>query len=316
MSCSNQSSSLPRTGHRLSARKQWPQWRAAALLLFFTPSVAGAEPSPTASAEQCLDAYTEGQRARKSGEFGRARELLAACGGATCPAALHGDCQRWLTEVEAATPTAVFRVLSPNGEEIHDAQLSVNEAPAVMLDGRAIQFDPGEHELEFRAPGFQPLRRRQSFVEGQKLVSHTVELQPLVAGEVSPAASPTPLKDSALDDSLTTETSPGTNLPLWLGIGVAAVGAGGFTYFGLTAREDEKALSSCSPNCANARVEGVERNYLLANISLGVGAVGLLGAVAWLVFAPDEPNATGSTAPGTNWRLHLGANSAALSGRF
>lgn len=288
---------------------------------------AAAEPTRAASAtaaQECLDAYSEGQRARKQGEFGRARGLLAACGGASCPTALHGDCQRWLSEVEAATPTAVFRLRSPGGEEIQDARLSTDDGEEAVLDGRAIQFDPGEHWLEFRAPGFQTLRRKQSFAEGKKLVNHTVELQPLIdsAEAARPATEQLTTPDASGDRSSRSATaasetrSGGSNLPLWLGVGVAAAGVGGFSYFGLTARREEKALAACSPNCTNARVDAVERDYLLANVSLGVGVVGLLGAAAWLVFTPGDSASEESTAMTTDWRLNLGSNSVTISGSF
>lgn len=279
---------------------------------------AAAEPSPPASsvgAEQCLAAYSEGQRARKGGEFGKARALLAQCGGASCPAALHGDCQRWLAEVESATPRSVFRVLSPSGDEIEGVQLAVDDAPHRPLDGRAIQFDPGEHWLEFQAPGFQKLRQKQSFVEGEPLVIRTVHLQPLAGGEQVAAPKTSPQGGARAASLPAPEAATGsTNLPIWLGVGAGAVGAAGFSYFGLEARRDEKALGSCSPDCADERVEGVEREYLLANVSLGIGVVGLLGAAAWLVFRPGQPASNDATAAGCELRVH--SNSATLFGRF
>lgn len=283
---------------------------------------AAAEAAPPLSGgatEQCLHAYTNGQRARKSGELSKARELLALCGGASCPTALHGDCQRWLSEAELATPTSVFRVLSSTGKELQDVQLSIDGARPVVLDGRAVPFDPGEHWLEFRAPGFQPLRRQHTFVEGEKLIIHSIELQPL---ESNPNGDSTTRQGSAHETALQVDSDPdpqsttglSSNLPIWVGVGTAAMGAGGFTYFGMEARADEKALSSCSPNCTNERVEGVEREYLFANISLGVGVVGLLGAAAWFVFTPSQASSNDATAAG--WELRVNSNSATIFGRF
>lgn len=288
---------------------------------FARPAQAEVAPSLSGgAAEQCLQAYSDGQRARKRGEFRKARELLALCGGVSCPTALHGDCQRWLSEVETATPTSVFRVVSSKGEELQDVQLAVDGGPAQVLDGRAVQFDPGEHTLEFTAPGHRPLRRQHSFVEGEKLVIHTVELQSL---ESSVQAGPEGPGDTSSAGEATSGTtseaasalpeSGSSTVPLWLGVGAAAMGAGGFTYFGIEARADEKALSSCSPNCTNARVEQVEREYLLANISLGVGVVGLLGAAAWLVFTPGQSRSSSSAG---GWELRVDGNSATIFGRF
>jgi hypothetical protein len=66
-----------------------------------------------------------------------------------------------------------------------------------------------------------------------------------------------------------------------LGTGVLGMaGYGVLTYWG---RKDNDKLGDCSPNCPQASVDHIDKLYLGANISLGVGAAALLGG-AFLVW--------------------------------
>ncbi len=270
---------------------------------------AGAEPPP--SGPGCLAAYADGQRARKTGEFAKAHELFAFCGGATCPNALHGDCQRWLSEVEAVTPTSVFQVLGAGGNELSDVRLQVG-GNTHALDGRAIAFDAGEHELRFFAAGHETLTQRVTFTEGEKLTFRKVHLKPTSqATPVSEVADPSPAGQNVFAETPSAEGEV-SYLPVLIGAGLGAVGVAGFSYFGLRARGADKDLSNCTPDCSTSRVEGIERDYLLANVSLGIGVVGVLGAVTWLVFGGSDNTATGVK----NFELKVSTQSAALTGRF
>lgn len=78
------------------------------------------------------------------------------------------------------------------------------------------------------------------------------------------------------------------------GAGVAAL-ASGFL-LAHWARNDEARLDQCAPNCKQYRVDHVSDLYLAADITLGVGVVGL-GAATWFYFAREgsaEPVAPSS----------------------
>ena len=79
------------------------------------------------------------------------------------------------------------------------------------------------------------------------------------------------------------------------------------------AKPEDKKLSDCSPNCSSSRVQRIERDYLFANVSLGVGALGLLGAAAWLVFAPGKSDASHAA---QSIELKIGADHATITGSF
>jgi hypothetical protein len=78
---------------------------------------------------------------------------------------------------------------------------------------------------------------------------------------------------------------------------VAALGA--FTYFGMSARSEDRALDVCYPACAPDRVDSVRQRYLIANISLGAG-ITALGLAVYLFVTSDaearEPTAAPPTA--------------------
>lgn len=280
----------------------------------------GADPT----AKQCLDAYTGGQRARKNGAFIEARRLFEFCNSNACPSALHGDCQQWLNQVEQAMPTSVFQVISPEGRELDNVRLRLSDGETVWLTGQALEFEPGEHQLTFTCDGYRTETRTLTFREGEKQLVRQIVLQPLepvmVAGAPNGGSHP-----PATGSSNAYERS-GTLVPVWVGLGVGVVGAGGFAYFGMTAREQDEALATCAPNCSTGQVRDVEQKYLLANISLGVGAVGIVGALLWWWLGTDEeaPVSAGfATSPSASVRSKPGSlqwgstsNTVFLSGMF
>jgi hypothetical protein len=81
--------------------------------------------------------------------------------------------------------------------------------------------------------------------------------------------------------------------------GVGALGVAGFAWLGLRARGEADAMrSSCAPACPASRVDDARRDALVANLSLGVGAVALgAAAVLWATSSP-EPSAQVWLSPG------------------
>ena len=69
------------------------------------------------------------------------------------------------------------------------------------------------------------------------------------------------------------------------GLGIAAMGS--FAFFGLRGYREEVSLeSSCAPRCAPGSDDAMRRDYLVADIALGVGVLSLVAA-AWLYVARD-----------------------------
>jgi hypothetical protein len=266
---------------RRSARACGGLWLVAVAIRLGSPGIALAQDNKA----QCVDAYEEGQRARKRSELLQAKESFLFCGSAACPGAMHADCQGWLKEVDAAIPKSRFEVTGKNGTPLGDVMVSIDMGEPRPLDGSSIELDPGAQVFVFTAPGYRELRERAMLPSGDRLVRR-VALEPLRAAEPSPRPSaPSPKSDSR------SAPARSSAWPAWLGAGIGAAGAVGFAYFGLNGRSQDRALDACSPACSVERADEVRRNYLLANVSLGVGAAGLIGAGAWLLFAPTETEA-------------------------
>ncbi len=243
--------------------------------------------APIAEAQQdtkqtCSSAYEEGQRLQHRGALLEARTQLLVCRSLACPQVMHPYCELWLSQVEASLSTIVFQVVSEMASDVSGAWASVDGAAPVLLRGRAVELDPGEHELRFMADGYEPTNLHYSLAEGQKLRRETVVMKPIRRRESSTSLSWGPHR------------RPFASTPFWVAGAVGATGLASFVYFGLAARAGDHRLAGCTPGCDPHDVDAVRRDYLFANVALGVGAAGLV--VAGVIFAMDLKRPAASSA--------------------
>ena len=293
-------------------------WVAASLLLvvglLLRAAPAHAEEGPT----QCLAAYEDAQVLRRQGDLVASARQLLSCGGPACPVRMQRDCQRWWDEVQRSLPTVVFRVRGPDDQALLGATIAIDGAPARPLDGRAVQMNPGRHEVVFAHPGYESLHTPVFITEGEKLEPHDITLLPVgaAAGDTAvsgmPTARPRRVLAPAIDDLGPSSAAPRRNWtgPIAAGA-VAALGGVGLAYFGSSARGGEDALDRCTPDCGQGTIDSVKRDYLLANLSLGVGVAALLGAGLMLLLDdPDDGAQSGSRGAGpTRRRIQPGHES-------
>lgn len=77
-----------------------------------------------------------------------ARTALRACALPSCQAWMVDDCTKRLAEVEGRIPSVVFSAENARGVPVYDVHVFENERElAPQIDGRAIEIDPGPHEL-------------------------------------------------------------------------------------------------------------------------------------------------------------------------
>jgi len=280
---------------------------AASLLLGgSTLLLLSARASAEEGAAQCLQAYEDGQNLRRRGDLLSASQKLLTCGGPACPVRMQRDCQRWWDEVQRSLPTVVFRVRGADNASLSGASIAIDGAAAQPLDGRALQMNPGQHLAVFEHPGYAPLRTPVFITEGEKLEPHDVTL--IALSELGrPALSP-PSRMTAVP----MDPAPGARAPRsWTGPiaagAVAALGGVGFAYFGSSAKSGEQALDRCTPDCSQGSVDGVKRDYLMANLSLGIGVAALVGAGLMLLLDdggnPGTNSGSGASAPATSAAL-------------
>jgi hypothetical protein len=239
----------------------------------------------------CAKAYEMSQRWRQDGKLQQAREQALACAQPACPAVLIGDCTNWLAELDAALASVILEVRDARGQLVTNASVSVDGVPlASALDGRALPLDPGTRAFTVMLPNGKKLQRSLVISEGQKAQ--------LVRFEIPAEPAPAPAR-------------PARRGPSALLYGAAAfgvMGGVGFAYFGLQGRADEQNLrDGCAPRCSDADLAPLERTYLAADVSLGIGVVAAsLFGYLWLT-RDDEP------APATAVGAQITSRSAALS---
>jgi hypothetical protein len=244
--------------------------------------LAGAEnnasPPPEAAAEvknRCADAYEATQRERAVGHLLAARSAGIFCAQASCPDVLREDCAKWASEIVASIPSLVLEARSPSGELLSDVHVQADGAPfSDRLDGRSREVDPGRHRFRFEAAGFVPTERELVVVEGHETQRLSVTLAP----EAEPTLPPPPRQHV-----------PAASYAL---AGVGVLGLASFAYFGLSGNARKSDLSGCEPDCSRSLRSPIQRDYLVADVSLGVSLVSF-GVSAWLALAsrraPREP---------------------------
>jgi hypothetical protein len=220
----------------------------------------GAEPT-------CEQTYVDAQRYQRDGKLLDARAALVRCAQRDCPKQAQSDCAEWMEQVEARLPTIVVRVQDAEGRDVIGAELFLDGSPIPdSADGRALEIDPGAHQLRVEAPSFLPREERITTLEGEK--SRRIDLL------LSPVAPPPHL------------STPSATVPLWIYLtgSTGLVGMGSFAYFAITSTRDyENLRSTCAPSCSGSETDPIARKQLVADLSLGVGIAGLSSALIGLL---------------------------------
>ena len=253
----------------------------AAIALTARASAAAEPDAPAATPDKvaCVAAVGDGQLARYKGKLRAARAAFVLCARTECPAPIRNDCSQWLGEVIRGTPTLVVVAKDARGRELVDVKLSVDGASvSTHLDGKAMEIDPGVHELRCEAAGAPPAAQQVVVHAGEKdrVISFTLQVAEAPQGAApapAPSRPPPPVLAYVLG-----------------GVGVAALGVA--AVLDLTATGDAHDLrGSCAPSCAPSDVDSISTKYLVAGVSLGVGVVALAVAT-YLLFAPHAAPAS------------------------
>jgi hypothetical protein len=239
----------------------------AALLLVTNSQIANGM-----TTEACIDAHVTAQKRRAESKLLEARVALAECGSADCPGVLRSECGTWLEEVNKEIPSVVPVVMTPDGADISSARLTLDGMSRVLQPGASAEVDPGPHELEVLADGFQVAKVK-------------------FTGQVG-------LRDRRLEVTLVPIHEPPPVWPYFAFGGGVALGVGAFAGLGSMARADEKELGSCKPHCSDGDIDKVQWEYVGANVGLAVAAASLAGAGAYFLFTRSNisvrPETTGS----------------------
>jgi hypothetical protein len=242
--------------------------------LFFA-FAAGAPTSARADDQAaCTKSYENAQILKKNRQYIAARRELLVC-LRECPAVVQRECGRWFDGLESVVPSIVIHTEAA-GEDRSDVKVEIDgKVLAERVDGKGIDVDPGQHDLTFSLAGFPSVKKNIVMHEGEQLRVIRVLFEKPEAGAkvVAPPAMYRPVPAA-----------------VYVAGGIGVAGIIGFAAFGSFANSQRDHYeNSCSPHCVDAAVNAVHTNYLIADISLGVGLAALAtGAVIWLV-RPSVP---------------------------
>lgn len=256
------------------------------LALCCVVSVARASPE---GKRACVAASTAGQTERDEGNLLEARKMLLMCASDECPRVVRKSCGQWLADVEQRIPSVVVRVRDAQGGDVTDAELRIDGEPG-QLDGRSVPLNPGPHTLLVIDASGKTTELRLLLAE--KETSRLISVQfagddqrdhgNLGAEQVHSAA------DHVRTEPAKRRSGGRFKVPVgaWALSGAGLVGLAGFTYFAISAhRELGDLKSECSPKCTSDQTADGKRSALVANISLGVGTLALIGAGTWTLLA-------------------------------
>ncbi|HYP99711.1 MAG TPA: hypothetical protein VER96_13645 [Polyangiaceae bacterium] len=232
--------------------------------------------SASAATAACVHAYEQAQEERQVGKLLEARAHLQSCAQDTCPSFIRSDCGAWYQEVQAEVPNVVFSARGA-GRDLTDVGVSSGQQVlASRLDGEAVELDPGEYDLQFTAPGMQPVTQHVRISRGERTQRRVefVRLPQEPSAGQGAASLPPPGPRSAV-------------LPAVFG-GVAVIGLAGFAVFGTRGRSAESRLeTTCSPHCSEDQISSVRTQYAVADVSLAVGLASL-GLAAYFALSPSS----------------------------
>jgi hypothetical protein len=223
---------------------------------------------PNAAAKTaCVAAHEEGQNLRAQKKLRAAREKFVACAKSECPAVIRKECGEQIEAIESVSPSLVFEARDEKGDADGAVKVSLDgTVVSEHLTGSSVEVEPGEHTVKFERADGKVIEQKVLVAEGEKNRKIVAEYASLV-----------PKKDEPPPPAIAEHQIP---LGSYIAGGVAVVALGSFAVFALTGKSTEDDLAGkCSPNCTDDEVGSVNRDYLIADVSLGVAAVATIVAV-------------------------------------
>jgi hypothetical protein len=229
--------------------------------------LAAAAQAATPSVTECVAASGAGQEHQKKGFLFSALQELEICTDPACPTVVRVDCAKWRDEVLAAMPS-INIVVRLDGVDQPRALVLLDGAPWLdQLLGRPRDLEPGEHHVTVELGGTR---------QDQRLVIVQGEKNRVVVFSFTGGAAPPPTPPPAAHAE--------GHFPLWPVVFSALAVAGGttFTVLGLTGKARLASLvgSPCAETktCDPAQAASISRQFLAADISLGVGVACAIAA--------------------------------------
>lgn len=243
----------------------------------------------------CVAAYEQSQVLRNESKLSDAKKQLLICARDVCPQALRTDCTSWLSEVESNMPSIVFDVKDGAGKDVVAVKVSLDGKPVMTkLDGKAMALDPGAHTFKYETDGYPTIEEQVIVKQGEKNRKISVTFKP--AGDPKKAdTKPDPNPPPVVVDP-TKPSNRKTVAYVLGGVGVVALGVGGFFYLTGKGAESDLRGKPCAATktCPQSDVDDVKKKYLYGDIAMATGVVSLGVGVVLYLTAPKnaDPAAT------------------------
>jgi hypothetical protein len=222
----------------------------------------------------------------RAGRLLEAQRDLLVCARDPCPAALQPECAGWLADVQRSLPSLVIGAKSSRGEDLQDVRVLVDgRLASTRLDGTAIDVDPGDHLVRLEAPGESPVEQRVLVHEGEK--ARVLELRFAATSPSASTPSSAPVAASPAPRQQGESATP-SRVPAYVLGGVGVVATAAFAYFGLSGLS---LWNECHQGCPSSHVDEGNRDWLGADVSLGVAVVALAAATYLYVRAGSTSSA-------------------------
>lgn len=303
LGCSGQNGMNTRVEALSSGMKKWAAASVCSLLGFAWSGSAAAQDGE----RDCSAVYDAAQEAESTGDLHMALEFYQSCAVDSCSNPARRSCEAHALRLELDAPTIVPLAKTSSGEPIVDADVTMDGRLLTSnLNGRAIGVDPGLHEFVFTKNGKTMGSVRLVVAQGQRNrelwmieapVHSAQQLAPVVMKRDMHVAAPRAAVAQIESDNHGTSVAP------YLLGGTALLGGGAYALLSTWARNDNRELSRCTPNCPKESVQHIRSLYLAADISLGVGIAAAVGSVASFIMSgggsEDKP------APQRNFALSV-----------
>ena len=259
---------------------------ATTLCLFCLSAAPRVHASSRAEKKACAASSKHAQTARDGGRLLAARKLMLQCARDACPRGVRKSCGARLSELDRSTPSVLIRVTDAWEDDVTDAKATIDGAP-VLLDGRPIPLDPGQHVVAVTAPGGAAAGRKFQLSENEKSRVVSVRLRSPAETRAAPPAPPPPLPIATPTPERRRFVPP---LGAWVMVGAGVVAFTTATGFGVSALRKRRELArTCAPDaggdgCTSREMQPAKLSARVTDVALGIGVASVLGAVAWSVY--------------------------------
>lgn len=105
----------------------------------------------------CVEAHSHGQAERNAGRLQSAKKDFVSCASSGCPSEIQSECITFLAEVEQYQASVVFAAVDVDGHDASNVKVKVDDQLVLeKLSGLGTPLDPGSHDVVYTWPdGFE-----------------------------------------------------------------------------------------------------------------------------------------------------------------